>query len=209
MGPINAHTGTEIASYASLSEHTEPIWGWRWQFSGLRHCWWWDMVSPLWVSGPWSGDTCIPQRRKKFKTQPSSGKAMCTVFWDRKGVILLDFLEPGQTINTDYRITMLTELKAWTSRARWEKTVFLSQYCNTRPHSSVKTKSSMLPVLARLSYHIHCIVRIWCLLTFIWLGQWNTDCVATFSWQQCCHSCETVGQFCLCVFSLVWHAGSC
>ena len=31
-------------------------------------------------------------RPKKFKTQPSAGKVMATVFWDAKGVILLDFL---------------------------------------------------------------------------------------------------------------------
>ena len=39
------------------------------------------------------------KKKKKFKTQPSAGKVMCTVFWDSKGVILLDFLEPRQTIN--------------------------------------------------------------------------------------------------------------
>ena len=30
-------------------------------------------------------------RRKKFKTQSSAGKVMATVFWDAKGVIMLDF----------------------------------------------------------------------------------------------------------------------
>jgi hypothetical protein len=39
--------------------------------------------------------------KKNLKMQPSAGKAMCTVLWDRKGVILLDFLVPGQTINSD------------------------------------------------------------------------------------------------------------
>jgi len=39
--------------------------------------------------------------KKKFKTLPSAGIVMCTVFWDRKGVSLLDFLKPGQTINYD------------------------------------------------------------------------------------------------------------
>ena len=29
-------------------------------------------------------------RPKKFKTQPSAGKVMATVFWDAKGVIMLD-----------------------------------------------------------------------------------------------------------------------
>ena len=35
---------------------------------------------------------------KKFKTQPSAGKVMATVFWDAKGVIMLDFLPKRSTI---------------------------------------------------------------------------------------------------------------
>ena len=50
--------------------------------------------------------------KKKFKMLPSVGKVMCIVFWDRKGVILLDFLEPGQTIISDRYIATLTKLKA-------------------------------------------------------------------------------------------------
>ena len=49
--------------------------------------------------------------KEKFKTQPSEGEVMCAVFWDRKGVILQDFLGPRQTINADNYIAM-TELKA-------------------------------------------------------------------------------------------------
>jgi len=40
---------------------------------------------------------------------------MCTVFWDSKGVILLDFLEPRQTISSDCYIVTLTKLKTQTS----------------------------------------------------------------------------------------------
>jgi len=50
--------------------------------------------------------------KKKFKMLPSAGKVMCTVFWDGNGVSLLDFLEPGQTINSDGYIATLTKLKA-------------------------------------------------------------------------------------------------
>lgn len=39
---------------------------------------------------------------------------MCTVFWDRTGMILLDFMEPEQIMSTDCYITMLTNLKAQT-----------------------------------------------------------------------------------------------
>ena len=36
-------------------------------------------------------------RPKKFKTQPSVGKMMATVFWDTKGVIMLDLLPMRST----------------------------------------------------------------------------------------------------------------
>ena len=78
--------------------------------------------------------------KKKFKTLPSAGKVMCTVFWDKKGVILLDFPEPRQTINSDRYIATLTYLKARISRVRPEKkTTFLLQHDNARPHTSLKT----------------------------------------------------------------------
>jgi len=78
--------------------------------------------------------------KEKFKMLPSRGKVMCTVVWDRKGVILLDFLEPGQTMNSDHYIAMLTKLKARISRVRPEKkTTFLLQHDNARPHTSLKT----------------------------------------------------------------------
>jgi hypothetical protein len=50
---------------------------------------------------------------------------MCTVFWDRKAVILLDFLEPRQTISPDHYIMTLTKLKARiSSQAREEDNLF-------------------------------------------------------------------------------------
>ena len=38
--------------------------------------------------------------KKKFKTQPSAGKVILTIFWDSKGSILEDYLEKGRTINS-------------------------------------------------------------------------------------------------------------
>ena len=73
---------------------------------------WWHVNSPS---------------KKKFKTLPSAGKVMCTLFWDRKGVILLDFLGPGQTINSDRYIATLTKLKARiSSQAREEDNLSLA-----------------------------------------------------------------------------------
>jgi len=89
---------------------------------------------------PWSGSMWIPHRRKSSRRCPQRVREMCTVFWDRKGVILLDFLEPGQTINSGRYIVTMTKLKAWISRVRpKKKTTFLLQHDSARPHTSLKT----------------------------------------------------------------------
>jgi len=45
---------------------------------------------------------------------------MCAGFWDRKGVILLEFLEAGHIINLDH-IAILTKLMAQGSTVRPER----------------------------------------------------------------------------------------
>ncbi|PNF40177.1 hypothetical protein B7P43_G08263 [Cryptotermes secundus] len=76
-------------------------------------------------------------RKKKFKTQPPAGKVMCLVFWDRRGVILSDFLESGETVNSECYKRTLTKLKARISRVTPEKqTTFRFQHDNARPQTS-------------------------------------------------------------------------
>ena len=48
---------------------------------------------------------------KKLKTQPSAGKVMATVFWDAKGIILLDFLPKRSTITGVYYANLLDQLR--------------------------------------------------------------------------------------------------
>ena len=50
-------------------------------------------------------------RPKKFKTQPSAGKVMAIVFWDAKGVIILDFLPKRSTITGVYYANLLDQLR--------------------------------------------------------------------------------------------------
>ena len=52
-----------------------------------------------------------PPRPKKFKTQPSAGKVMTTVFWDAKGVIMLDFLPKRSTVNKVNYANLLDQLR--------------------------------------------------------------------------------------------------
>lgn len=51
-------------------------------------------------------------RPKRPKTQQSAGKVMASVFWDAHGIIFIDYLEHGRTINSDYYIALLERLKS-------------------------------------------------------------------------------------------------
>ena len=46
-------------------------------------------------------------RPKKFKTQPSAGKVMATVFWDAQCVIMMDFLAKKSIITGAYYANLL------------------------------------------------------------------------------------------------------
>lgn len=48
---------------------------------------------------------------KKFKQTLSAGKVMATVFWDRKGVLLTEFMPKGTIINSDMYCDTLRKLK--------------------------------------------------------------------------------------------------
>jgi len=41
-------------------------------------------------------------RPKKFRVQKSAGKVLASIFWDQDGILLIDYLPKGQTINAEY-----------------------------------------------------------------------------------------------------------
>ena len=76
-------------------------------------------------------------RPKKFKTQLSAGKVMATVFWDAKGVIMLDVLPKRSTITGVYYANLLDQLRTAIRekrRGKLSKGVLLQQD-NTRVHT--------------------------------------------------------------------------
>ncbi|GFR83800.1 histone-lysine N-methyltransferase SETMAR [Elysia marginata] len=79
---------------------------------------------------------------KKFKVQRSAAKVMATVFWDAKGVILLDILPQGQCINAVQYCSNLDRLIDAICRKRpglLRRGVVL-QYNNATPHSAKLTQ---------------------------------------------------------------------
>ena len=49
---------------------------------------------------------------KKFCTQPSAGKVMATVFWDTKGIILIDYKPAGTSVTGEYYANVIKQLRA-------------------------------------------------------------------------------------------------
>ena len=48
---------------------------------------------------------------KRPKTQISTGKVLASVFWDAHGILFIDYLEKGRTINSEYYMVFLVRLK--------------------------------------------------------------------------------------------------
>ena len=55
---------------------------------------------------------------KKFKRVSSAGKVMASIFWDNQGVIMVDYLEEGRTINGAYYAEELRRLRQEIVRKR-------------------------------------------------------------------------------------------
>lgn len=55
---------------------------------------------------------------KKFKVEKSASKLMATVFWDSEGVLLIDYLPKGTTMNGQYYANLLTQAREAVVRKR-------------------------------------------------------------------------------------------
>ena len=51
-------------------------------------------------------------RPKKFRVQKSAGKVLASIFWgDQDGILFIDYLPKGQTINAECYSSLLVQLK--------------------------------------------------------------------------------------------------
>ena len=72
---------------------------------------------------------------KKAKAVPSAGKVMASVFWDARGIIFIDHLQKGKTINSKYYANLLQRLSN-ENKEKWlhlvkKSVVSLRQYTNS------------------------------------------------------------------------------
>jgi hypothetical protein len=73
----------------------------------------------------------------------SNRKMMATVFWDRKGILLTEFMAPGTTITSEVYCETLNKLRRPIENKRrgmLTKVVVLL-HDNARPHTAARTKA--------------------------------------------------------------------
>jgi histone-lysine N-methyltransferase SETMAR len=87
------------------------------------------------------GHTNSPKKPNKILQTLSARKIMATVFWDRQGMLLIDFLERGVTNNSDRYCKTLRKLRRAVQNKRRGKlsSKILFYHHNARPHTANRT----------------------------------------------------------------------
>jgi histone-lysine N-methyltransferase SETMAR len=77
--------------------------------------------------------------------QKSAGKFLASIFWNQDGILLVDYLPKGQTINVDYYSSLLVQLKEILKEKRrgsdTKEVLFLHDHTTT--HRALATQKKL------------------------------------------------------------------
>jgi hypothetical protein len=87
------------------------------------------------------GEHCPVKAKKRL----SAGKVLTTIFWDWKGVLLVDFLHKCRTVNGAYYCQLLDNVKAAYKTKRHGKPIrnVVLLHDNAQPHTAVLTQDKL------------------------------------------------------------------
>ena len=82
---------------------------------------------------------------KEIRKGPSAGKVFATIFWDCRGIVLIDYLSKGRTVTGDYYSKLLTRVndKLRSSRPNLQRKTVLFHHDNASPHTCALTQAKM------------------------------------------------------------------
>jgi len=77
--------------------------------------------------------------------QKSTGKVLASISWDQDGILLIDYLPKGQTINAEYYSSLLVQLKDILKEKRREKFTkgVLFLHDNMPAHQALATQKKL------------------------------------------------------------------
>jgi len=93
----------------------------------------------------WSGGIGSHPAPKKFRVQKSTGKILDSIFWDQDGILLIDYLPKGRTINAEYYLSLLVQLKDTLKEKRCRKATMgvLFFHDNALAHWALATQKKL------------------------------------------------------------------
>ena len=92
----------------------------------------------------------------------SAVKVLASIFWDRDGILLIDYLPKGQTINVEYYSSLLVQLKDILKEKRRGKVTKGSCSCTTMPRlTGHQQPRRNWPTWASRVLITHPIPRVW------------------------------------------------
>jgi len=111
---------------------------------------------------------CVSPRPKKSRVQKSAGKVLASIFWYQNGILLIDYLPRGQTINAEYYSSLLGQLKDILKEKRRGKVTKMVLFLHNAPaHRALETQKKLAylgfqcldhplysPYLAPSDYHL-------------------------------------------------------
>jgi len=82
---------------------------------------------------------------KEFRVQKCAGKFLASFFWDQDGILLIYYLPKGQTINAEYYLSLLMQLKDILKEKRHGKLpkVGLFLHDNAPAHRALATQTNL------------------------------------------------------------------
>lgn len=76
---------------------------------------------------------------------------MATVFWNSKGVVHIDYLATGRSINSEYYVNLLEQVRQKIPKGKRSRVIFLQDNCPA--HKAIKTKAKVAQLKWTLLEH--------------------------------------------------------
>jgi len=94
-------------------------------------------------------------RPKKFRVQKSAGKFLASIFWDQDGILLIDYLTKGQSINKECYSFLLVQLKDILKEKRHGKVTngVLFLHDNAPAHRALATQKKLVYLGFQFLHH--------------------------------------------------------
>jgi len=79
---------------------------------------WWPWTKPGYITmtrrqsnNQWSGSIAAHPAPKNSECKKSAGKVLALICWDQNGILLIDYLPKGQTINSEFYSSLLVQVE--------------------------------------------------------------------------------------------------